>query len=408
MQKLSVNNEWSRLDKVIIHRPDDGIERVTPKKSEQFLYDDIVFLPRMRKEHDVLTGIFKMFLGKKNVLETEQLFYEALQQPDSRKEELLKYVAEEENLNTEKLNILKNLDNEALTYTLFTGILKESNKIILDPLPNYVFTRDIGVMIKDHILICQASKKARTRESLITYFIVYFNPLFAEQVKDKKIIDFTEEADEVTLEGGDVMMYDNDYLLVGCSERSTPEAFDALKKKVFEKKLLKSIVKIEIPRERSCMHIDTVFTQISKDHFVIFKAFLTGEKTVITEYTSEDAELKHNSLEAFLRSKNPNVEFIYCGNGEYPYDEREQWTDGCNLVALNDGVAIAYKRNYKTAQALTDKGYKVVDAQILLKAFEQGIVKPSEIEKTIISIPSTELSRARGGPHCMSFPLSRV
>lgn len=408
MQKLGVNNEWSRLQKVIVHRPDDGIERVTPKKAEQFLYDDIVFLPRMRKEHDVFTSLFQMFLGEDNVHDTEQLFLEALENTDEGKIELLNYVREEENLSVENANLLSSLDNQSFTYTLFTGILKKNNHIILDPLPNYVFTRDIGVMVKDHILICQASKKARTRESLITYFIVKYHPLFSEQVKQGKYIDLTEESDEVTLEGGDVMMYDNDYLLVGCSERSTSQAFDVLKDKIFEKKLLKGMVSIEIPKERSYMHIDTVFTQISKNHFVILKHFLSNKKAKITEHRIDGDVIEHNSLEDFLLSKNPNTEFIYCGNNEYPYDEREQWTDGCNLLALNDGVAIAYKRNYKTSKALQEKGFKVVDAKILLDAYQQGIVEPGEIKNTIISIPSTELSRARGGPHCMSFPIRRA
>lgn len=408
MQKLYVGNEWDRLSKVVMHRPDDGIERVTPKKAEQFLYDDIVYLPRMRKEHDVLNAVFEMFLGKENVHDTEQLFFEALQSPEANKVELLGWVKDEEHLNDEKAEILAALNNEGLTYTMFTGILEESRETIMDPLPNYVFTRDIGVMVKDHILICQASRKARTRESLITYFIVKYHPLFANKVKNGWVIDLTEEADNVTLEGGDVMMYDNDYLLVGVSERSTPEAFDVLREKVFEKKLLKGLVKIEIPKDRSCMHIDTVFTQISRNHFVILKSFLGNDKAKITEYTSEGNVIDHQNLESFLLSKNPDTEFIYCGNDEYPYDEREQWTDGCNLVALKDGVAIAYKRNYKTSKALKEKGYKVVDASVLLQAFSQGLLSPEEINKTIVCIPSTELSRARGGPHCMSFPIHRI
>jgi arginine deiminase len=105
---------------------------------------------------------------------------------------------------------------------------------------------------------------------------------------------------------------------------------------------------------------------------------------------------------------NPNMEFILSGNGESPYQEREQWTDGCNLVAIKPGVALTYDRNPKTEQAFKDKGYQIIHALDLLNAFEKGTLKPEEIENTIITLPSNELSRARGGSHCMTCPIERA
>lgn len=115
---------------------------------------------------------------------------------------------------------------------MFTGLLEETDESLLTPLPNYVFTRDIAVIVKDYLLICNPSKKARNREGVLTRVICYFHPLFksCQEDNDEKIIDMTEAGEDCTIEGGDVMVFQDDYLLVGCSERTTPEAIEYLKK----------------------------------------------------------------------------------------------------------------------------------------------------------------------------------
>ena len=228
---MKVNNETGTLRKVIVHHPDDGIEVITPKNALKFLYDDIVFLPLMREEHELFKNVLAHFTGKENVIDTLQMLIDVLEvNPKNSKDKLINYIADLENLEDATIEVLKNLNAEDLAYSLFTGILKSNGTSILPPLPNYVFTRDIGVVINDHILICNASKKARTRESILTRYIIYYHQEFASfQVdNDARIIDMTKKGDDDTLEGGDVMMLDKDHLLVGCSERSTPEAFDSL------------------------------------------------------------------------------------------------------------------------------------------------------------------------------------
>ena len=156
---MKVQHEISTLKKVVVHYPDDGIEVITPKNALKFLYDDIVFLPLMREEHKLFTNVLKHFLGDEGVIDTFQMLKEVLvENPNQSKLKLIDYIADLENLDDDVIDTLKTLSTDELAYTLFTGILGATEESILPPLPNYVFTRDIGVVVNDHIVICHASK----------------------------------------------------------------------------------------------------------------------------------------------------------------------------------------------------------------------------------------------------------
>jgi arginine deiminase len=407
--KVNVESEVATLKKVIVHFPDDGIEIVTPSNALEFLYDDIVYLDRMREEHTLFWNTIEAFIGRRNVHDTETLLLDIFKKNKQARVKLINEICVHEGCADSIKNALSRLSDEDLVYTLFTGNLEKRDKQIFAPLPNYVFTRDIGVMVNDHVIICSAAKHARTRENLLTRCIIYSHPLF-KNVQDDKIIDITLEKDEsITLEGGDVMTYSKDLIFVGVSERSTEQAFEVVMKHLFEKNVVKQVAKIEIPKERSCMHIDTLFTQVSSNEFVVYKPYTLDEgKCKVTLFTKGEKKSKQfSNLKDFLKHVNPKTDFIMCGDDTYPHDEREQWTDGCNLVALKDGVCIAYERNPKTQEAFEEKGYKIIDAEIIVQAYKQGIFHPDKVKRTIIITPSTELSRARGGPHCMTFPVLR-
>ncbi len=238
-----------------------------------------------------------------------------------------------------------------------------------------------------------------------------------------------------TLEGGDVMMIAKRHLIVGVSERTTLYAAQQVMRLVFAKNLVDTVTVIQIPKKRDYMHIDTVFTQAKRNVWVLLGSLArTGDEAkkrdVIHFFAPKDVSedlkimqfikgLEHKpieieNLEDLLTDISKNdlgatdpVQFIYSGNNEFPFGAREQWTDSCNLLALKDGVVVGYDRNQKTTDAFRDAGFDIVRAADLLNRFERGESSPETLANTFIMLPSAELSRARGGSHCMSLPLLR-
>ena len=228
---LNVNSEIGALQKVIIHRPDDGIARISPKKAEELLFDDIVHLPQMREEHDIFRRVLQHIIGKENVLDTQRLIEEGFEASPDIKEELIDKIVDYEELPVSDKAFFMALDYQ------------DEDHIYFDPIPNFIFTRDIAVVIKDHIIITKAAKSARYRENLLTRFIFYAHPYFKDLNKQGKIINLnhldkfppSKKGEVVSMEGGDVMMLNDDFILIGCSERTTDYAIRSLKDVLFAK-----------------------------------------------------------------------------------------------------------------------------------------------------------------------------
>ena len=415
---VNVSSEIGRLKRVIVHRPDEGIARVSPKRAEELLFDDIVHLPKMQEEHDIFTKVLTSFLGEKNVLETEHLIAEALQADQAAKAEMIDKIIDYEELPSSYKKIIGKMDDERLASLLISGYYEEEDHILFDPIPNFIFTRDIAVTINDHIVITKAAKMARFRENFLTRFIIWAHPIFADLRQNNRIINLnhvdtfppSKRGEMVSIEGGDMMIINEDFLLVGVSERSTDHGFNSLKKALFEKGVVENVVKVNIPSDRSCMHIDTIFTQINTNHIVAYKPIvIDGLSSYVEVHGHKGTVRSYHSIKDFWHAElNSKMEFILSGNGVSPYQEREQWTDGCNLVALKPGVGLTYDRNPKTEEAFKEHGYKILHANTLLDKVKKKKIKTSEIENTIITLPSSELSRARGGSHCMTCPIERA
>ncbi|HRO70350.1 MAG TPA: arginine deiminase family protein [Chitinophagaceae bacterium] len=472
--RISVTSEIGLLKRLLVHSPDSGLGKVVPSKAQDWLFEDIVHLETIRrKEYDYYTKLLLYladpekikgklsewddsrnnykyykpdhdeFYKSDKVVELQWLLAEILADGDI-KQKLVASVCAIENCSYELQDHLSSLDGKQLAKVFISGTTNEK-EMLFPPIPNLIFTRDIGIVINDHILLNKPAKKARTREALLVKYIFYSHPLFENYRKN--IIELPDtshhfllprDGDEkkVTLEGGDIMVVTKDHLLVGVSERTTMEAAHQCIKALFEKNIVKKITVIKIPKKRDYMHIDTVFTQVKKNVWVLLGAFsrkaikmedadpvqrvLEGskkeDKIKIIQFRKKDPSdpVYFDSLEELLIDISKNdlkceekTRFIYSGNNEFPYDAREQWTDSCNMLAIKNGVVLGYDRNDKTIEAFKDAGFDVVHVHDLIRQLENGEVDIREMEDTLILMPSAELSRARGGFHCMSMPLLR-
>jgi arginine deiminase len=475
-KKLNVSSEIGRLRRLMIHNPDNGLAKVIPSKAQDWLFEDIIHLDTMRRhEYDYYVKLLLYFLdptkikGKlaeidapakdrafyepsspeyfnsDKVIDPQFLLSEILEDREIRIK-LVASVCAIEKTPYQLLDKLLAQDSKTLAYTLISGILPEGN-IIFPPVPNFIFTRDIGIVINDHILLNRPAKLVRVRESLIMKYVFYNHPYFqeyqnkiielAEDEEQFFLSDEDEQANQITLEGGDVMVVHKNHLVIGCSERTSFKAVNKVIQKLFEKDIVRKVSVIKVAKKRDFMHIDTIFTQVKRNVWVVFGALSRQNKQfevqdLIKNSNTEGKDTQHRPqiiqfhkgrlhqpvhfeyLEDLLDDISQNdfqspeeTKFIYSGNGEFPFGLREQWTDSCNVLALQEGVVIGYDRNNKTAEAFQELGFEVIKAQDLVEQLDKGDKKTEQMKDTLILLPSAELSRARGGSHCMSMPLWR-
>ncbi|AUD06522.1 arginine deiminase family protein [Spirosoma pollinicola] len=473
--RINVSSEIGTLRRLLIHSPDRGLGKVVPSKAQDWLFEDIVHLDMMRRdEYDYYVKILLYFLDPDKVRgkiadigpDSDRSFFKPDHADYFKSDKvidiqcLLSDILGNETIRTQLIAAicgiertsyqtqqqLRQYEPNELAKIMISGSLPDLT-MLFSPLPNFIFTRDIGIVINDHILLNKPAKLARTREALLAQYIFFNHPLFVDyqdkilEIPDNEHAFLLPEADmnrdvtRTTLEGGDVMMIGKRHLIVGVSERTTLYAAQQVMRLVFAKNVVDKVTVLQIPKKRDYMHIDTVFTQVKRNIWVLLGSLArTGDEAkkrdVIHFFApkdvSEDLKImqfrkgqeqkpfEFENLEDLLIDISTNdlgatdpVQFIYSGNNEFPFGAREQWTDSCNLLALKDGVVVGYDRNEKTADAFRAAGFEVIGAAKLLARFERGESSPETIENTFIMLPSAELSRARGGSHCMSLPLFR-
>ena len=469
--ELNVTSEIGNLRTLLIHSPDNGLGKVVPSKAQDWLFEDIVHLETMRKnEYDYYVKLLMYFLdpdkikGKlkqidagdsnrsffkpdnKNfhasnkVIEIQTLLEDILQEADIRKK-LVASVCAIESCNYRLQQKLIDTPPCELAKIIISGSLNH-HEMIFAPIPNLIFSRDIGIAINNYMLLNKPAKKARARETLLVRYIFFNHPLFSAYRDNILEIPETvqhflrpgEDHDEkTTLEGGDVMMVSPQHLIIGCSERTSVSGANEAIKLLFNNNVVKKVTIVKIPHKRDYMHIDTVFTQVKRNVWVLLRSLAiaepsmdqaepiawfadkkTKDKPEIVQFERGQKPKTFGCLEDLLIDVSTNdlnskekTKFIYSGNDTFPFDAREQWTDSCNLLAVKEGIVLGYDRNDKTVEAFKQQGFAIIKVAELLQKFENNEMDPQTMKDTLILMPSSELSRARGGFHCMSMPLLR-
>ena len=400
---INVFSEIGKLKTVLLHYPGEELNNLIPKYLGELLFDDIPWLPLAQKEHDAFADAFRK-AGVK-VVYLEDLVAEVLKDDDIRHKFIIEFVNEaaihSETLKEVVTEYLNNIsDPKELVLKTMAGIKKSEmpkhNKITLtdhvvdypficNPMPNLYFTRDPFASIYDGISLNKMYSVTRSRETIYAKYIF----LYHKDYKGTKL--FYNRDNELNIEGGDILVLNKETLIVGVSERTHSGAIERLAKNMFYENntSLKRVLAFTIPKMRTFMHLDTVFTQVDYDKFTIHKECYDSLK--IYEVTKDEenyGKLKvkelNDKLEIVLEHYiGKKVTLIPCGGEDSVSAAREQWSDGSNTIAIAPGEVIAYERNDITNKTLEN----------------YGII--------VHTIPSSELSRGRGGPRCMCMPLER-
>ncbi len=403
---LNVTSEIGRLKTVLLHRPGEEVENLTPDLLERLLFDDIPYLKVAREEHDAFADTLRN--AGVEVLYLEQLAAEALATSEEVKMQFIHEFIDEANVQSESLHkalvdYFLSFDTKAMVDKMMAGVRKEelvgyhseslcdlvnvTYPFICDPMPNLYFTRDPFATIGHGITLNHMRTETRNRETIFAKYIFQAHPRF----KGKDLPLWFNRGENTSIEGGDELILSKEILAVGISQRTDSLSVEKLAERILfdDETTFKTILAFQIPVSRAFMHLDTVFTQVDYDKFTVHPG-IVGPLNVyaITRdpenpsalKTAKETDTLENILSKYLDRE---VTLIQCGGGDEIIAAREQWNDGSNTLAIAPGEVVVYSRNYVTNALLEEHGIK------------------------LHIIPSSELSRGRGGPRCMSMPLIR-
>lgn len=402
---LHVTSEIGELKSVLLHRPGKEVENLTPQYLKRLLFDDIPYLPAIQKEHDYFAGV----LSNRGieVLYLDKLMTETLAQPEIRgrfTEQILMESQSNVNGSFEAVSeYLNSLPADELVRKVMAGVRKneidlkekvhlheimaDSYPFFLDPMPNLYFTRDPAAVIGKGITINNMNEPARRRESIFMDYIIKHHPRF----KEHDIPVFFNRDEHYTLEGGDELVLSREVAAIGVSARTSAQGIEKLARELFARQEdIKKVVAVEIPKSRAFMHLDTVFTMIDHDKFTYHPAIEStdGKMKIYILEQGNSGDLKITEKESLVETLKevlnlPELVLLPCGGGDVIAAAREQWNDGSNTLAIAPGVVVTYDRNYVSNDMMRQNGIEVLE------------------------IMSSELSRGRGGPRCMSMPIVR-
>ena len=422
---LRVNSEIGRLGAVLIHLPGPEIDRMVPSMMEELLFDDILYGSRAREEHRRFQQVLNFVADE--VLDIQQLLQEVLTVPEQRSA-ILEDLARVLSWGPDMDYRLRDLGPEPLARSLISGIERPAEEIAqrteelyyLPPVPNYFFQRDPLVVVGDRAVLGAMATPARLREPLLSGHVFRYHPRFANADGNRFWFqEFFEPARAYsyarmrpTLEGGDILVLREDLLAIGYSERTEKTTIERLAESLkSQKSPVRRLFVVAVPPSRSYMHLDTVFTMISRDECLVYGPMILPdgpEEADVYECDLTKREITwttEKDLLSGLKSQKLDLKPIRCGGTDPIAERREQWTDGANAFALAPGIVLLYDRNERTAEELSRSGYEVIDeADLLLGRRDLSFRKD---QKAVILLAAHELSRARGGPRCMAMPLVR-
>lgn len=407
MPSVQVTHDIGPLRSVLVHTPGKELLAVTPGTREDYLYDDIVDLEDARREHRRMVAVLERFA---EVLEVRELLAEVLERRDVREFVISRTM--DVVPSHELARRLGELPAEELAGLLIEGLEEQPGPVSralnevgysLPPLPNLFFTRDVGIVIGEHVVIGSMRFGVRWSEELLIKALFRYHPAMENA---GILYDGSEERrSNYTLEGGDVHPLRPDLLVLGFSDRSSPAALDHLCDLVFSQGSVTDVIVVVMPGERSAIHLDMIFTQIDRDACVIYPPHFIGPErlAVLHRRKGEDGVREMPDFFTALREVDCRLEPIFCGGKHRPHQEREQWASGCNLLTLRPGLALAYARNEVTLCELERAGFEIVEADRFLLGERE--IEPQS--KAIITLQGSELVRGGGGPRCMTLPLRR-
>ena len=403
---ICVRSETGTLEQVLLHRPGAELEQLVPGELERLLFDDIPYLQAAQQEHDAFAEMLRH--NGTQVLYLEELMTQTLAaDPQVRRRFVRQFIEEggriARHFQPALYEYLTALGDDELVRRTMTGVSMEeflpegqrgalvsltrgSHRFVLDPIPNLYFTRDPFACIGEGVSLNAMYSPTRRRETIYGQYILKYHPDFAGQVPF-----YYRREDPFSIEGGDILNLSPRLLAVGISQRTTPEAIEILARNIFrdETAEIRTILALDIPNLRAFMHLDTVLTQVDRDTFTVHPEILGSLRVYRMTSGGRDSlqvTERTGTLEEILAGEMglPRVKLIRCGGGDRVASEREQWNDGSNTLCIAPGKVVVYDRNYVTNAILRNNGIQVLE------------------------MPSSELSRGRGGPRCMSMPLRRA
>ncbi len=432
---IQVVNEIGPLRDVVVRRPGLEISHMTQHELELLLFDDILSPVETQREHDVMTDILRGAGARVHGLES--LLRRALRRaPIAETRRLLAAVCVHGGVEALTDHLLE-WSPERLAIALIAGLhwsdipgapqslarvrarLFDRFDMALRPTPNLMFMRDPCIAIGDQIVVGNMCRRARGREPELVRFSLRwglpsgFGPPLTPIAPDG--------ARHLTLEGGDVLVPSHEWIMIGCSERTSAEAIERLAERVLFPNLpaLERVYAVLMPAHRSLMHLDTILTQIDDGLFLGHEPLIAGSKQrgevkplpVARLQREREAELLVGAtvLDVLREEFGAKLQLVPCGGQEIIQQEREQWTDGANAVCVAPGKIILYSRNSRTIAELLEHGFAERRISAVLSSEQRAelIADGMQQARAVFSFSGSELSRARGGGRCLTMPLRR-